>query len=128
MRQGVTALIGLALVAGCAGQPASQQPTEFRMYRANDRLQLDRIPALNEDEPGCHDMLLTLRVYRVAQIGFEYCTAYSEKNCREGSEIPVSWKNEEAPVTRITQGDRWFLVSDHRRGADMGSWYCAARE
>lgn len=122
------ALAGLVMLAGCAGQPASQQTGEFRAYRANDQLQLDRIPTLNEDEPGCHDMLLTLRVYRVAQVGFEHCTIYAERNCEEGTEVPVSWKQEKDPVTQFTQGDRWFLVSDHPQGRDMGSWHCEARK
>jgi len=127
MTRALAGLAGLVMLAGCAGQPSSSQPTEFRIYRANERLQLDRIPTLDEDEPGCHDMLLTLRVYRVAQIGFEHCTVYAEKDCRKGTEIPVSWKQEDAPVTQFTQGDRWFLMSDHPQGRDMSSWYCEAR-
>jgi len=128
MKRCLAALAGAALLAGCASQPSDYGPKDFRIYRANDRLQLDRIPTLDENEPGCHDMLLTLRVYRVAQIGFEYCTVYADQGCREGNEVPVTWKREEAPVKRFTQGDRWFLVSDHRQGHDMGSWYCEARK
>lgn len=127
MKPSVTVLAGLVMLAGCAGQPSSPQATEFRVYRANDQLQLDRIPTLNEDQPGCHNMLLSLRVYRVAQIGFEHCTVYAEGDCQQGSEVPVRWKKEKAPVTQFTQGDRWFLVSDHRQGREMGSWYCEAR-
>lgn len=128
MKRSITALAGLVMLAGCAGQSSSPQVAEFRAYRANERLQLDRIPTLNEDEPGCHNMLLSLRVYRVAQIGFEHCTVYAEGDCRKGSEVPVSWKEEEAPVAQFTQGDRWFLVSDHRQGHEMASWYCEARK
>lgn len=128
MTRAIAALAGVALLAGCAGQQASTQPTDFRLYRANERLQLDRVPTLDENEPGCHDMLLTLRVYRVAQIGFEYCTVYAEGGCKDGTEVPVTWKNEKAPVKQFGQGDRWFLVSDHEQGHDMGSWYCKARE
>lgn len=126
MKRSIAVFAGLVLLAGCAGQPSSPQATEFRAYRANEQLQLDRIPTLNENEPGCHSMLLTLRVYRVAQIGFEHCTVYAEKDCREGSEVPVTWKQEEAPVKQFGQGDRWFLVSDHPQGRDVGSWYCEA--
>ena len=121
-------LAGLVMLTGCASQQSAERDAEIRIYRANEELQLDRVPTLNENEPGCHSMLLTLRVYRVAQIGFEYCTVYAQKDCREGTEIPVSWKNEEAPVKQFTQGDRWFLVSDHPQGRDMGSWYCEARK
>lgn len=128
MIQNIAALAVLTMLAGCASQPSSSQAADFRIYRANDQLQLDQIPIMNENEPGCHNMLLTLRVYRVAQVGFDHCTVYAEKDCREGAEVPVSWKEEDAPITQFTQGDRWFLVSDHPQGHDMGSWRCAARE
>lgn len=117
-------ILGLVLlVAGAAALAA-----DFRAYRANEQLQLDRIPTLNEDEPGCHNMMLGFSVYRVAQIGFEYCSIYAQKDCRAGTEVPVSWKQEEAPVTRFTQGDRWFLVSEDPQGRSVASWYCEARE
>lgn len=124
----IAALAALAMLAGCASQQSASRPADFRVYRANEQLQLDRIPTMNESEPGCHGMLLTLRVYRVAQIGFESCTVYAEKDCQAGTEVPVSWKQEEAPVTEFGQGDRWFLVSDDPQGHKMGSWSCEARE
>jgi hypothetical protein len=123
MRLSLAALAGLMMLSAAPSWAA-----DFRIYRANEQLQLDRVPAMNEDEPGCHDMLLTITVYRVAQIGYEYCTVYSERNCEEGAEIPVSWKKEEEPVKRFTQGDRWFLIGDEPQGHAMGSWYCKARE
>lgn len=101
---------------------------DFRIYRANSDLQVDRVPTMNEDEPGCHNLLLTLTIYRVAQIGFEHCTVYAEKDCEAGSEVPVSWKQEDDPVTQFTQGDRWFLVGNDPQGHEMGSWSCEARE
>lgn len=124
MKQGIAALAGIVLLASAAATWAA----DFRIYRANKSLQIDQVPAFNEDEPGCHNMLLGLTVYRVAQIGYEYCTVYAEKDCQEGTEVPVSWKEEEAPVKQFTQGDRWFLVSDDPQGHEMGSWYCEARE
>lgn len=107
---------------------AASWGADFRIYRANPELQVDRVPTMNEDEPGCHNLLLTLTIYRVAQIGFEHCTVYSEKECKTGSEVPVSWKQEDEPITQFTQGDRWFLVSDEPQGHEMGSWSCKARE
>lgn len=124
MKQGIAALAGIVLLASAAAGWAA----DFRIYRANKSLQIDKVPAFNEDEPGCHNMLLGLTVYRVAQIGYEYCTVYAEKDCQEGTEVPVSWKEEEAPVKQFTQGDRWFLVSDDPQGHEMGSWYCEARK
>lgn len=124
MKRGMVAFLALALLAVGACASAAN----FRIYRVNSDMQLDQVPAFNEDEPGCHNMLLRLTIYRVAQIGYQYCTIYSEKDCKAGSEIQVSWKQKENPVTQFTQGDRWFLVSERRRGRTMGSWYCKARE
>lgn len=125
MRLGAVSRIVLILVLTTAY--ASVQAADFRIYRANKQLQQDRVLALNEDEPGCHNLLLTLKIYRVAQIGYEHCTVFSEKDCEAGSEVPVSWKREDEPVKKFTQGARWFLVSDDPRGHEMGSWYCEAR-
>ena len=122
MKHVVVAFLALSLLAFGARASAAN----FRIYRVNDEMQLDRIPAFHEDEPGCHNMLLRFTVYRVAQIGYEYCTVYSEKDCKAGSELQVSWKQKENPVTQFTQGDRWFLVSDDSHGRKMGSWYCKA--
>lgn len=124
MKQSVLALLGMFILATAASAWAA----DFRIYRANQRLQLDRVPAMNGDEPGCHNMLLSIRIYRVAQIGYEHCTVYSERDCEEGSEVPVTWKQEDEPVKQFTQGDRWFLVGDEPQGHKMGSWYCKARE
>lgn len=124
MKPSIAVLAGVVLLASAAATWAA----DFRIYRANKSLQIDQVPAFNEDEPGCHNMLLGLTVYRVAQIGYEYCTVYAEKDCQEGTEVPVSWKEEEAPVKQFTQGDRWFLESDDPQGHKMGSWYCEARE
>lgn len=76
----------------------------------------------NTDEPGCHNLITKRRIYRVAQIGFEFCTLYSEKDCEEGAEIAVSWKNKKEPATEITPGARWFLPGE--RGSKMASWKC----
>ncbi|MDJ0956430.1 MAG: hypothetical protein QNI91_06225 [Arenicellales bacterium] len=96
---------------------------DFRMYTANKLMQQREVTfVLNTDEPGCHNLIKKRRIYRVAQIGFESCTVYSEKNCEEGTEIPVSWKNKKDPITSFTRGARWFLPGE--RGSKMRSWKC----
>lgn len=115
--------LALGLVTGCttAGHSA-----DFRIYTVNKNMQQSRAVVLaNAERPGCHDMLLRQRVYRVAQIGFESCTVYAEKDCKPGTELKVRWKNEEEPTTRISPGARWFLGGE--RGEKMGSWSCVAR-
>ena len=96
---------------------------DFRMYTANKLKQQREVTfVLNTDEPGCHNLIKKRRIYRVAQIGFETCTVYSEKDCEEGTEVPVSWKNKKDPVTSFTRGARWFLPGE--LGSKMRSWKC----
>jgi len=124
MKRNMKLIAGMLLLAAWTSPWAA----DFRVYRANSSLQVDRVPTFNADEPGCHNLLLKLTIYRVAQVGFEHCTVYSEKDCEPGKEVPVSWKQEDPPVTELTQGDRWFLVGDEPRGHKMGSWSCQARD
>jgi len=96
---------------------------DLRLYTANKLLQQRRVSMVrNTDEPGCHNLFTKRRIYRVAQIGFETCTLYSKKDCEDGTEIGVSWKNKKEPVYAFTQGARWFLPG--KRGAKMASWKC----
>lgn len=96
---------------------------DFRLYTANKYLQQRQVALVrNTDEPGCHNLLTKRRIYRVAQIGFEFCTIYAEKDCAQGTEIAVSWKNKKDPTTTFTRGARWFLPGE--RGTKMGSWKC----
>lgn len=99
------------------------QAADFRMYTANSYLQQRQVTMVrNTDEPGCHNLITKRRIYRVAQIGFESCTVYSAKDCAEGTEIAVSWKNKKEPKTVFTRGARWFLPGE--RGSKMASWKC----
>ena len=122
MRHILAACLALILLAASAAGHAA----DFRVYVVNEDMQLDRVPTFHEGNPGCHNLLLRFVVYRVAQIGYKYCTVYAEKDCKAGTEVPVSWKQNKPPVKQFTPGDRWFLVSDDPHGHRMGSWYCEA--
>ena len=117
----VTAVVIMMLAAQTAAA------ADFRLYNANKRLQQRRVGELaNSERPGCHNLLIKRRIYRVAQVGFLHCTVYAEKDCAEGTELPVRWKDEERAVTKLTPGARWFL--DGKRGSKMGSWQCEPKE
>lgn len=126
-RKQILILTSLLFLFGCQSTAVDAGPrSEFRAYVANKLKQQDRIwlPFVGK-KPGCHNMVITLEVYRVGQIGFDSCTIYSEKDCKPGSEIEVRWKNKNEPTTIITQGDRWFLPGE--TGSDMGSWNCKSK-
>jgi len=121
---GLREMLFAAALVGSAAVVAGMK-TEIRFYKANKYLQQDRIALVaGTDEPGCHNFLLTTRIYRAAQIGFQTCALYAEKDCPAGSELPVRWKQKEKPVTEFTQGARWF--PDGERGAEVRSWRCVA--
>jgi len=119
----ITTLCALTLLlAACASEPPGRAP-DFRVYSANSLKQQRQIlvPS-NAARPGCHNLLITREVYRVAQVGFGYCVIYSQKDCKAGTEINVSWQNKKDPTSVITQGARWFLPGE--LGSDMASWKC----
>lgn len=115
------------LVALLALTSVAVQAADFRIYTANKLLQQRRAFSFSDaDKPGCHNLPFGQRVYRVAQIGFERCFIYAEKDCKPGNELKVSWKNEREPALEITPGARWYLEGE--RGSKMGSWKCEPRE
>lgn len=115
-------LIFVLIAAGYSANDLSHA-ADFRMYTANKYLQQRQITFVrNTDEPGCHNLITKRRIYRVAQIGFESCSVYAEKDCEEGTEISVRWKNKKDPTTVFTRGARWFLPGE--RGSKMASWKC----
>ena len=105
--------------------PASAIDPDIRFYKANKRLQQDRILDFGQgDEPGCHDFLKSTRVHRIANVGYEYCVLYSERDCPDGAEIPARWKEDAETKTQLTQGARWFPVREDIRGTHVSSWKC----
>lgn len=114
-------LVSLAIATG---QAFAIDP-DIRFYKANKRLQQDRIVDFGQgDKPGCHDFLKSTRVHRIANYGFEFCVLYSQRNCTEGSEISARWKEDAETRTELAQGARWFPVREDVRGAKVGSWKC----
>lgn len=113
----------VALSSACA---TAVHSADFRIYTVNKQMQQSRAFKLSDGgESGCHNLLVKQRAHRVAQVGFERCTIYAERDCQTGSELTVRWKNEKKPTTEITQGARWFL--EGKRGTKMASWHCQAK-
>lgn len=113
----------ICLLAVCLALPVPGEAADFRLYTANKLLQQREVSMVrNTDKPGCHNLITKRRIYRVAQIGFEACSVYTESDCEAGTEIEVSWKNKKTPTTTFTRGARWYLPGE--RGSKMKSWKC----
>lgn len=96
---------------------------DIRFYTTNSRQQQSLISLVTgTGKPGCHNFLTKRRVYRISQVGFEYCRIYSEKNCKADAVVTTRWKNKKQPTDKLTPGSRWFLAGE--RGTKIASWEC----
>ncbi len=96
---------------------------EIRFYTANSRQQQSLITLVTgTGKPGCHNFLTKRRVYRISQVGFEYCRIFAEKNCNAEAVVTARWKNKKPPTDKLKPGARWFLAGE--RGAKIASWAC----
>lgn len=126
-------MVGLAiLLVGC-GQKGSlflpPQKAEIRFYSIssnNQQRELLLVPGASQ--PGCHNLPLTRSVYRVAQVGFESCQVFAEKDCASGTEYKLRWAaasedpDKLEPTTNITPGAKWLF--SNLRKAKVKSWSC----
>jgi hypothetical protein len=114
-------------VSASAGQ-------KIRMYEVNSKLQQRKIIIGGAAEKaGCHDLLWGKRVYRFVQIGYAWCSIYSEEACAAGSLVTAIWQdgdykkydiNDSEPQEKLFPGTKWIVDS----GADdIQSWYCEAK-
>ncbi len=96
---------------------------EIRFYTVNSRQQQSLVSLIaGTSKPGCHNFLTKRRVYRISQVGFEYCRIFAEKNCDAEAVVTARWKNKKPPTDKLTPGARWFLAGE--RGTKIGSWEC----
>ncbi len=120
------------LLTGCGQKgPLFISPKEsgIRFYSINEKNQeRELLLVVGASKPGCHNLSLKQSVYRVAQVGFEFCEVFSEKNCSPGTQHQLRWaspeKNSESilPNTKITPGAKW-LFNDLNE-AQVSSWLC----
>lgn len=97
----------------------------IRFYKLNSKDQPVRVIVREKTAKasGCHNFLGEKTIYRLTQIGFEYCSVYSEKNCVESSILEGLW-DEKDNASQLTQGGEWLFNYDLERGLKMKSWSC----
>lgn len=120
------AAAGLALASGTTAAEAGS----IRFYKVNSKGQQSEIGFLrNRDEPGCHNVLGSREIFRVAQVGFTYCTVYAEEDCPDEQGLVMNWKGKvransarSQPTERLMPGDMWYFGENDTR--EMNSWKC----
>lgn len=97
---------------------------DIRFYTINDLGQQSLLPIVwKPNEPGCHALPLSWNVHRVAVVRFEYCEAFSSRDCAEGSEVTAYWKKKaNRSATFLTPGTEWYF--DPKGEVKVGSWRC----
>jgi len=110
----------------------ADQHGSVRMYKLNSKDQMvNRRWVKKSEQPGCHDLRGRKKAHRFAQVGFSWCTVYSEGDCLAGSEIKAMWHGEKyrtadidisAPQIKLLPGSNWYL--DESENILVGSWFC----
>ena len=121
------------LLAGC--QTPNQKPdaprSEIRFYTINSldqQRELSWLPKRHAE--GCFNLPVSLRLFRIAQIGFSSCSVYHGKDCAAVHTHPMVWSgksrnnsNKQVPTFKITEGAMWLF--SRGRKAEVRSWQCS---
>ena len=123
----------LLLLAGC--QTLDRKPdaprSEIRFYTINSLDQQRELSWLPKRQAeGCFNLPVSLRLFRIAQIGFTSCSVYHGKDCAAVHTHPMVWSgksrnnsNKQVPTFRMTEGAMWFF--SRGRKAEVRSWQCS---
>ena len=123
----------LLLLAGC--QTPNQKPdaprSEIRFYTINSLDQQRELLWLpKRHTEGCFNLPVSLRLFRIAQIGFTSCSVYRSKDCAAVHIQPMVWSgkrrnnsNKQAPTLKMTEGAMWHF--SRGREATVRSWQCS---
>tara|TARA_Y100000588_G_C13549558_1_gene625574 strand:- start:4 stop:450 length:447 start_codon:yes stop_codon:yes gene_type:complete len=127
-------IVFAAVLLQTACQSSSPQPdspaASIRFYTVNNQNQQRELYLLpNRSRTGCFNLPVSVDIYRVAQIGFEYCSIYSATGCDLASTYRMYWSgkarkdpNKKNPTTVMTEGAMWQI--EGAREAPLRSWEC----
>ena len=107
---------------------------KIRMYKMNSKLQQTKITLGGAvEKAGCHDLLWGKRVYRFVQIGYAWCSVYTQDGCAADSIVTAYWQDGDyrkynidgtKPQAKLFPGTKWIIDS---AADDIQSWYCEAK-
>jgi len=93
----------------------SSHAADIRFYKINKHKQTDRlwVSKKKSTQTGCNNFRGAPRIFIIAQIGYQSCSVYSEKNClSEG----FGWKPSSQQTLESSDADS--------RGVKLRSWNC----
>ncbi len=112
--------------------PANAAHVRFYELHKNDGQK--RIRVKNNDQPGCHNFggwgSGKKELHRMAQVGFSWCSVYSEPDCPANKVLEARWQGKDyriadidvsQPQTRLLRGSKWQFAE---KNVDAASWYC----
>ncbi len=122
--------ISLAVLSLDTQDAFAKKRQEMRLYKVNKDgiTQRLRFTSRKSKRPGCHNLLLKSRVFKVSQFGYKSCQVFSEKNCAADSLILFKHNKIDEWVGDLDQGYLWQPIGDQKRGQKMKSWSCSENE
>lgn len=98
--------LSLTLIVGlcCISQAQASARQTIRFYKVDRQIQADRIKFTKKkaSNPGCHSFRKKARVYKTVQIGYNWCSLYSKKDCTSESIINLS-KQDPAEILKAAE-------------------------
>ena len=129
---GVGLLGPVLFLIGCGQKgPLFAPPSEaeIRFYRLNEQQQQRELLLVpGSSQAGCHNLPLARVVYRVAQVGFEFCEIFEKSDCAPGTEHYLRWSattkdaSKNQSTIRVTPGAKWLFAETDE--VKVGSWSC----
>lgn len=105
---------------------------DIRFYKINKHQQTDKIwvSKKKSQQSGCHNFRGKPRIFKVVQVGYDFCSLYQEKNCTENALIKASHEGIDAFASRLQEGYGWLpslnadTTSANSNGVAIHSWKC----
>lgn len=122
----VTIVLVSLLLTTISNESRADETRDLRLYKVNkdgiaSRFWFTRGKAKNK---GCQNLTKKARLHSAVQFGYPSCQIYTQKNCATNSLLSFTHKDVAEPTTELTQGYRWYAVTEHPRGIRVKSWRC----
>ena len=106
---------------------------KIRMYKLNKKKQLVKLNWIKGGgEMVCVNSKKRRDIHRFAQIGYEFCQLFAEKDCEAGTEVTAMWTGKKLrntdidisrPQTKLLQGSEW--ITHPEKNTAIRSWFCS---